>query len=243
MSNASLNNVTRDAIMQIYLAQGVKAADTKVLELLQQCESWKGITEERGTIKGELAEIVLEYHLLWWIKHASALTCVKSLCVKSKTSEATAEVDILAATPFKVYLFECKSFKGKKTLTRECFLQGAKSSKDVYEQSCYHLKIFEEHLGSCRPQIKQRSSGAPYQFVLFELSSNDLDDQREEKWKKAIPALTLHTLDDWLLSEFSKAAYVQWDYQRLIATLKQLNTTSEKMFDYHMHKIKNRRLR
>lgn len=243
MSNASLNNVTRDAVMQIYLAKGIHAADKKVMELLKQCESWKGNTEERGAIKGELAEIALEYHLLWWTKYASTLTCVKSLCVKSKTSEATAEVDILAATPFKVYLFECKSFKGKKTLTKECFLQGASSSKDVYEQSCYHLKIFEEHLGSCRPPIRQRTGAAPYQFILFELSSDDLDDQREEKWKKAIPSLTLRTIDDWFLSEFAKAAYVQWDYERLVATLKQLNTTSEKMFDYHMHKIKNRRLK
>lgn len=241
MSSAALNSVTRSAIMQIYETKGKDAADAKVMDLLQQCESWKHNQRERGTIKGELSEIALEYHLLWWLSHVDLLTCIKSLCVKSKTSNATAEVDILLANPFKVYLFECKSFKGKKTLTKECFLQGESSSKDVYEQSRYHLKVLEEHLGCCRPPQRREIKAPPYQLVLFELSSDDIEDKREEKWKKAIPALSLATLDTWLMQEFSKAAYVQWNYEQLIAKLKQLDATSENMFKFHMQKIINRK--
>lgn len=240
MSNATLNNRTRDALMQIFQTQGLVAADEKVRELLKQCESWKDRQHERGIIKGELSEIALEYHLLWWMQHVPNLTCVKSLCIKSANSKATAEIDILLASPYKIYLFECKSFKGDKVLTKECFLKGASSSKDVYEQSRYHLRLLDENIGYCRPPLPTHVKTAPYQLVLFELSSNSLEDRRETKWQKAIPALSLSTLDAWLLNEFSRTTISQWDYPKLVAALKKLNSTSEKMFDFHMKKIYKR---
>ena len=241
MSSDTLNTVTRNAVMDVFHRKGKFAADEKVRELLRQCESWKDRQQERSTIKGELSEVALEYHLLWWLSQVSPLTCIKSLCMKSKTSDSTAEIDILLASPFKIYLFECKSFKGEKTVTQECFLQGSSSSKDVYKQSKHHLRILEEHISCCRPVLREPIKIAPYQLVLFELSSNDLDDQRSDKWKKAIPALTLDTLDEWLLTEFSKNYCTQWDYEKLVPILKYLDSISEQTFKFHMAKILSRR--
>lgn len=235
-----LNEITRNAVMSIYFNKGIKAADNKVKELLQQCESTNlSSARDRGTIKGELAEIFLEYHLLWWMQHAQCLTCVKGLCMKSVNSNATAEIDILLASPCKLYLFECKSFSGKKTLSKECFLKGRSSEKDVYEQSRYHLKILNEHIGICH--YAGTYIEKPYKLILFELSSDDIDDTRTKHWRKNIPLLTMNTLDTWLANELQHTAEVQWDYNKLVKTLAALDNTSSDMFKYHMSKIIKRR--
>lgn len=231
-----LNDITRNAVMSLYFSRGIKVADAKVKELLQQCESSAlSSARDRGTIKGELAEIFLEYHLLWWMQHAHCLTCIKSLCMKSINSTATAEIDILLASPCKLYLFECKSFGGKKTLSKECFLKGSSSEKDVYDQSRYHLKILNEHIGFCHYAGKYKEK--PYKLILFELSSNDIDDTRSEHWKKNIPLLTMNTLDIWLAKELQHTAEVQWDYEKLLDTLTALDSKSSDMFKFHMSKI------
>jgi hypothetical protein len=236
---SDLKEITRTAVLKIYREKGIKAADAKIMDLLVQCETWKDNTVDRGTIKGELSEIYLECHLMWWMQHTSNMLMLKSLCIKSKTSNATAEIDILAATPSKIYLFECKSFKGPKTLTKECFLQGGASSKDVYEQSKYHLELLEQHLAECRFTLKPKT--APYKLILFELSSDEIDDQREDKWKKWLPLLTPNNFDSWFAKEFSSIYPVLWSYDRLRTQLAVLNSTSEAMFKFHMKKINSRK--
>lgn len=235
---SDLNEITRSAVMDVYRKRGLAAADKKVMELLNQCEHWKNNTRERSTIKGELSEIALEYHLLWWMQHSKYMTCVKSLCVKSQKSKATAEIDILLATPCKVYLFECKSFKGEKVLSGECYLKGKSSEKDVYEQSKYHLEILDQHLAECR--FVPRPQKPPYQLLLFELSSDGIDDQREAKWKRGIPLLTIDTIDAWFRQEFNATQQVIWNFDSLYRKLEQLNKSSERMFKFHMKKIAER---
>lgn len=239
MSNADINNITRDAVLKIFHEKGLKAADNKVRELLLQCEQWRDNVEQRGAIKGELSEIGLECHLLWWMQQVPFLTCCKSLCIKSKESNATAEVDILLLTPYRIYLFECKSFKGHKTLTKECYLKGKSSEKDVYEQSKYHLKILDEHLAACRTSFRTKVS--PYKLALFELSSDDIEDTRTDKWKHTIPALTLDSFDKWMYKELTTPGQVQWDYNRTYDTLCRLDSKSVQMFKYHMQKINKRK--
>lgn len=236
----SLNDITRQAVLHLYETKGIRAADDKVKSLLLQCETkGQNSARDRGTIKGELAEIYLEYHLLWWMSHAKNLTCVKGLCMKSEESNATAEIDVLLASPCKIYLFECKSFSGSKTLSKECFLKGGSSEKDVYDQSKYHLKILNEHLADCHYPGTFKTK--PYKLILFELSSNNTDDQRSEHWKQTIPLLTMNNLDEWLAAELQKQAEVQWNYEKLKTILADLDKRSKAMFKFHMKKIMNRR--
>lgn len=230
---------TREAILKIYDTKGIKAADTKVSDLLIQCETWKGNTEERGKIKGELSEIYLEYHLLWWMQHVHYMTLAKGICVRSLTSKATAEIDILVATPCKVYLFECKSFKGKKTLTDKCFLQGESSSKDVYDQSKYHVEILDPLICDCR--FVKRSSATPYKILLFELSTDDIVDNREAVWKQNVPLLTPKNFDQWFATEFSKEQKTLWNYDSLKKRLADLEKQSADNFRFHMSKIMTRK--
>ena len=234
-----LKALTRKAVLNIYQTKGLHAADAKISDLLVQCETWKDNVKDRGTIKGELSEIYLEYHLRWWMQYMKHMIVVKGLCIKSLVSKATAEIDILAGTPNKVYLFECKSFKGSKTVTKECYLQGESSSKDVYEQSKYHLELLDQHIADCR--FVRTSKTPPYKLILFELSTDEANDQREDKWKKAIPLLTPVNFDKWFLQEFSREQNVLWDYDSLKTKLAVLDAGSKDMFKFHMKKINSRK--
>lgn len=234
-----LTETTRNAILTLYEHKGIDAADKKIKELLRQCESGNASVGDRSTIKGELSEMALECHLRYWTDRIKYLAVVKGLCIKSTISSATAEIDVLLASPCRVYLFECKSFKGKKTLTKECYLAGSSSSKDVFYQSKYHLQILEQHLADYHYPTESKIS--PYQLLLFELSSDSVDDQRDSKWKRNIPLLTLDTIDAWLLEEFQSNTLVQWDFIRLSKKLCDLNLTSKQMFKFHMAKITHRK--
>lgn len=236
-----LNQMTRKAVFDVFEHSGIEAADAKIKDLLIQCEQGSSAVSvrDRSTIKGELSEISLECHILFWMQHIKQLIAAKGLCMKSMVSNATAEIDMLLATPCRVYLFECKSFKGKKTLSKECFLQGTSSSKDVYEQSRYHLKVLEQHISEFR--IPSQSKLSPYQLILFELSSDGIIDTREEKWKKNIPVLTADTFDAWLVNEFRQTTEVRWDLVGLSKKLRELDSKSAQMFKYHMTKIMNRK--
>lgn len=225
--------------MNLLYTKGIDRVDSKIKDLLLQCENGSAAVRDRSTIKGELSEIALECHLLYWVERLEHLVTVKSLCIKSQTSNATAEIDILLASPCRVYLFECKSFKGKKTLSKECFLQGGSSSKDVYEQSRYHLQILEQHISQYR--YPSNSKVSPYQLILFELSSDEIKDVREDKWQKNIPLLTMNSLDSWLLHELKCQHEVRWDISGLTRKLKELDESSAKMFKFHMAKITHRK--
>lgn len=234
-----LTNVTRDAFMRLYKSRGIDTVDAKIKSILKDCETGTADVRDRGTIKGELSEVALECHLLYWMERLNYILTVKGLCIKAVDSRATAEIDILMATPCRVYLFECKSFKGKKTLTQECYLKGRSSEKDVYDQSKYHLQVLEPYIGKYRYPSSSKIS--PYQLILFELSTDDIDDKREEKWKRNIPLLTIDTIDAWLLNEFNKRTEVRWDLQGLANELQELNSSSEETFKFHMAKIMNRK--
>ncbi len=142
------------------------------------------------------------------------------------------------ASPCRIYQFECKSFKGDKVLSKECYLKGKSSEKDVYEQSRYHLRILNEHIGDCHYPGTYKVK--PYKLILFELSTTGISDERTEQWKRTIPLLTMNNLDTWIAEELQRSSEVQWDYGKLLKILADLDSKSEAMFKFHMQKIINR---
>ncbi len=67
------------------------------------------------------------------------------------------------------------------------------------------------------------------------------DDRRDSKWKKNIPLLTIDNFDEWLLKEFSRPTPVQWDFNRVMDKLTELEKSSDRMFKFHMAKIMGRK--
>lgn len=227
---------TRLMLLNLYVKYGLKALDKKAMELIVECENNRQITPSvRGIIKGELAEVVVECHIAELIKTIPNIACVKGLCIRSSWGSTT-EIDLLMCTPCRVYLFECKSFSGRKTISDKCFLKGGSSSKDVFGQSAAHLKVLDEHIRPYMQNIGNKGC-SPYKFLLFEFSSDDCCDCREEKYKEMIPLLTLKNIDAWLAEELSKTQKVNWDYTKVYETLKRLNISSAETFEQHLKRM------
>lgn len=229
----NLKDATRLMCLQYYETRGIKALDNKLLQLITECESPGYTPRQRSDIKGELAEVAVECHIREAQKTAVNLAYLKGLCFA--IGSRTTEIDLLMCTPYCIYLFECKSFSGKKTLTDKCFLKGRSSSKDVYEQSKYHLDMLYKHLF---PYLRNKDkSQPPFKLVLFEFSSDACEDKRTDANKALVPLLTLADLDSWLDKQLHFSSKPSWDFMPVLDKLKDMNSTSGKTFERHMERM------
>lgn len=226
----------RQALLQHYEKYGISAVRPKAEMLIKQCEHEKIDYRQRVELKGELAEVVLECYLAEYSKYITPSVVSKGLCIRNMRNSLTTEMDVTFFTPCRVYMFECKSYSGKKVLTAECTLTNNTTSKDVFGQSKHHMEILNQYIAQYR--VNTRLKGvSPYKLVLFELSSQDCEDQRDDKWKQTIPLITLSTLDEWLQAEFSREMKVNWDVRKMIPMLKRLDMESAALFKKHLKRL------
>ncbi|MEG2262779.1 MAG: NERD domain-containing protein [Clostridia bacterium] len=232
----NLKDSTRRAMLECYKYQGLAAVKPKALEIMRQCESNVADFKTRCDIKGELAEVVLECYLMYVQKTIAPSILSKGLCIRNKNNGNTTEMDVCFFTPIRIYMFECKSYSGKKALTKECTLTNKTTSKDVYGQSLHHMTILNQYLTPYRTNVLDKGQ-SPYRLVLFELSSTECEDKRELKWKKAIPLVTLDNLEQFILNEFSTSAKINWDTPRMLPILQMLDKQSERNFKEHLKRL------
>lgn len=230
---------TRKLILAVYEQYGISAAFEKARAILKQCEDTKYPVAKRSAIKGELAEVVLEVFCAHLQKILPQCIISKGLCIyKQGDKRVTTEMDLVLFTPFCTYMFECKSYSGKKTLTDKCFLK-SRSSKDVYGQSRMHLDILWPYISPYMVKLPKYPAGnPPVQMILFELSSGDIDDQREPRYKELFPCLTLDTLLDWAQKEFGRKRVVLYDLARMEPVLRKLDAESAEVFKKHLARLK-----
>lgn len=227
---------TRDTIMACYSQFGIEQADKQIRKIIQQAEHDKISFDAKSEIKGELAEVALEVYLLEIQKYLRNSMLSKGLCVRDTLSGRTTEMDVTFFTPCKIYMFECKSYAGKKILTKECTLQGAHTT-DVFSQSQHHMEVLNQYLSTFR--INRNVKGcAPYKLVLFELSTTDCEDHREDRWKRIVPLITLDTLWEFLCEEFTAPQKINWDFARMLPIVSQLDRESPELFREHMKRMR-----
>lgn len=229
---------TRDTIMACYLKYGIEQADKQIRTIIQQAEHSKVPVAARSEIKGELAEVALEVYLLEIQKYLKNSILSKGLCIRDTLSGRTTEMDVTLFTPCKIYMFECKSYAGKKILTKECTLKGANTT-DVFSQSQHHMEVLNQYLSTFRIN-RSIKGGAPYKLVLFELSTTDCKDCRDERWKRLVPLVTLDTLWDFLCDEFTTSQKINWDFARMLPIINQLDKESPALFREHMNRMRGK---
>lgn len=227
---------TRTTILECYRLYGIKAVDSQARKLIDQCEHEKISYQLRSEIKGELAEVVLECYLAEIQKHLSVSVISKGLCIRDPNTKRTTEMDVTFFTPCRIYMFECKSYSGRKTITAECTLKNKTVTKNVYEQSVHHMEILNRYLVPFRVNRDRKGAG-PYKLVLFELSTSECDDQRDDIWKSRIPLVTLDNIWEFLVRELSQTVKVNWDIQRMLPLLQQLDAQSAQLFREHMKRL------
>lgn len=211
---------TEQVLEQVYLAQGLQKTVEIARGLLKETEQKVAVQQECALIKGELAELVLFYTLMEMQKYLKVPnSIVKGLYVQDPSTKQVTEIDLAFITAKQIYLFECKSYAGKrKTLTDECKLWVSDNERaNVYEQNKLHTITFNKMYGGYT-----LGGSKPYTMVFFDYSTTPFVDKREKKYQKGIPALTQASLVKWLLDDLNSKSEIKVDVKRMTQSI-QLN--------------------
>lgn len=222
---------------------------------VRYCKDILKVLESRGTLennqlKGELSEVILEQYLKELqkalLQKGIDSTIIKNLGLvhRSETNDVlySSEIDLCLATPYRCYLFEVKSYSGKKTLTKECFLKGV-SEIDIFAQSKMHLDFFEMLFDDCRIKYTLGRKGlkSPYKLMFFECSTEPVIDKREQKWKDSIPYVNTGNIFKWFAQEIDDSQKPQWDLKKLNARFRQLDENRDLIMQYHIKRLQQKK--
>lgn len=215
------------------------------VELVTDMEKRSG--QEYNVLRGELAEVLLEALLRnlcsLFDKFGVRYQLIKNLAMIKRGSNGklySSEIDVCLCTEYRCYLFEVKSYKGKKTLTNECLLHGF-SDMDIYAQSKMHLDFFRECFDDSRLKFVEGRNGIPkpYKLVFFEFSSDGVEDLRDDEWKERIKMLNYKNFHKFFMEELSNKV-VQWDLDKIKINMDKLNNNRDMIMDYHLKRLSKR---
>lgn len=220
----------QSVLWTVYKKKGWEGLYQCSWELMYHCEDNAKFQEYRQ-MKGEIAEVVLDCGLRELQKVIKPSVVLKGLCIPVRSSKnATTEMDLVFVTERKIYLFECKSYKNKPVITGECMLG---DNMDVAGQNKYHLKALHEYIGG----ICKKNRGTPYKLVLFEMSTEGVDDQRTEEMKKRIPVFNSKTFIKGILDDYQNSPEGVWNVKELIEVLEPLADNSGDVFKKHLNRM------
>jgi len=198
MNNTKLKNNTINIIYKLYKTQGIKRALNAANNLLTEIENTDNSVSEKNIIKGELAEITLYIILKEFSKYLKFKTYLcKGLFVKNEDTGQVTEIDIVFATPYRIYLIECKSYSGKKkVIKKECSLyRNGRLIIDVYEQNKLHTLIFNKCYGGLT-----KNKSKPYKMILYDYEFRDL---RSKDNINKMPVVNQDTILNFLINDIN----------------------------------------
>ena len=224
----------QNSLWTVYSKKGWESLYKCAWELMAHCEDNARDMSYRQ-MKGEIAEVVLDCGLRELQKVVKPSTVIKGPCIPVRSSKnGTTEMDLLMVTSKKIYMFECKSYKNKPTVTGKCMLG---DNMDVAAQSEYHLKALHEYIGG----LCNKKAGTPYKLVLFEMSTEGVDDQRTEENKKKIPILNPETFIKSIIYDYVNSPDNVWDVAEVNKVLEPLADGSGDMFKKHLNRMIHKR--
>ena len=199
--------------------------------------------KEYNQLRGELAEVLLEALLQDFCDilesqgiHANLIKNLP-LIKRSNGKLYSSEIDVCLLTEYRCYLFEVKSYKGKKTLTDECLLHGYKDM-NIYTQSKMHLDFFNECFGECRLKYTDRRELiTPFKLVFFEFSHHGVKDLRNNEWKDRVKLLTYENFYNFFIDEYNNWKYPQWNLDKAMKTMIKLDKNRDMIMKYHIERL------
>lgn len=225
-----LKEAIRIKLLEIYENKGLSDTINAGYELMKLCEM-KARDQKYRVLKGEIAEVILECELIELQKKGLNNSIVlKGLCIPFKDSNSTTELDVTLITSKRVYLFECKSYSNKPKVTDVCKLG---SSMDIHAQSVLHLKALNQYLGNCYTNNNEQK---PYKFIFFEMSTQGVEDLREQVNKERIPVVNPLTMIETVYNDYKILEDI-WDTKKAYQILKPLSDNSDETFKRHMARI------
>lgn len=234
MAEVMVKDRIQSVLWTIYQRKGYEEMVKCSWELMAQCEA-KASDMAYRQMKGEVAEVVLDFGLRELQKFIKPSAVLKGLCIKLRSNlRSTTEMDILFVTSKRIYMFECKSYKNRPKVTEECKLG---SDMDVAGQSKYHLKALHEYIG----KLCDKSKGTPYKFVLFEMSIEGVNDCRTEENKKRIPIYNPNNFIKEIINDYNNASDGVWDVKEVVRVLEPLAEKSNDVFKIHLNRMMHKK--
>lgn len=196
-------------------------------------------------IRGELCETVLVIMLEDFIKKnhldRAGWFLSKGLILKdldNPTSDYLTELDITLFTPKKIYMFECKSYKGLKMADKELTLytkskNGWSKKFDVYDQHTKHFLALYKYLEPFREKVNTKYK--PYKIIAFDFSDGEILDKREDKYKELFPIKNENNLYS-IFNTYNNEP-VQWDISYVRKVVEKLEENKEVLTREHLEYV------
>lgn len=199
-----------------------------------------GVKDFATTVRGELSEIFLEVCIRDFVAKHKNTFYVKGLCIERKDGKpGFTELDLTLFTSKRIFLFECKSYSGKKRLIDEGTMVTERFAPfDVFKQNRMHLDNFRKHIDSAR--LKDLTAGKPYSISMFSFNNEDILDLRTEEWKLKFPLNLETTIQDWLEENANPSIEDLWDIKKVYSIVSVLEKSSEANFKKHLEISKAR---
>ncbi len=189
-------------------------------------------------LHGEICETVLELIVSEFVRQGNlsekGWSYWKGLILKDRTnpkSKFLTEIDFTVFSPKCVYIFECKSYAGNKTLTGEGLLTREDGKQyDVFKQSSLHLEALYPWLeGFTLP-----GKTPVIQMCMFNFSRGVLADRRTKSKQLQMPCLEVATTIEYL----SKPGEAVWNTKLLSAVGEKLDKFSKTKSQEHLKYVK-----
>lgn len=229
--------LTHKKLMEIFEKRGTRAALTAAEGLLHSKEYSKDLAFKRE-LNGELCETVLEILLKsYYCRNLSAAKewhFVKSFVLSERGKspyDFLTEIDLALFTPACIFLFECKSYSGEKTLIDDGKLyRNGKFACDVFSQSLLHKRTLEPWVNDFVV-----SGRTPLiQMCMFEYSNGPLTDKRGRAARIEMPCLNAAQVIDYVKG-FTETV---WNMAVLKKALGVLEVSSDNFRSAHLNYVK-----
>ena len=202
MITISYKDNTNEVLLEYYKENGFQKT-VAVAKSMYNVNLKNTVKNFKTDMNGEVCETVLEIGILEFMKRypqaCKDWVLKKGLIVRDINDPNNGfftEIDLVLATPQMIYLFECKSYTGKKILTNECTIKTPKRTFDVYKQNFLHAKTF---LAQFTPYRCNKSSKVfPIQLALFSLAKGEIVDKRTDINKTLMPLIEIENLFSFL---------------------------------------------
>lgn len=232
----SLKTKTREVILDYSKSHSLE--ETLALsKALLDTSLHKGRNKDMSTVGivfGEIGESVLEVMLSHYIKSRNLKDWFysPSLVIKdidTLNSEFLTEIDMVLVSPYKIYLFEAKTYSGMKTIVGSGKIIREKGKDfDVGSQQKLHVRVFDSTFSPFRRKLASPLHG--YSLPLFDFSTFSFEDQRSDSWKELMPILTPDNLFDFLDKQQTK--HIIWNVEKV---RKVVGLIEKKNIQYDLH--------
>lgn len=240
----SYKSKTNEVLLQLYREKGIGHV-LQVGRAMLDSNLHKSDKHFLSHTHGEICESILECLVIDYITKFNLQKYgwfySKGLILKDVNNAESGyftELDLTVFCPQRIFAFECKSYAGPKRITDKCTIRKKKgSSFDVFNQHSKHFMVLADQLKPFRIYNENNALSNPYQLILFDFSTGETIDERNNKDKLIMPCLNETNVLNIFKTIYNKP--ITWDIERVRNAIRIIEKHSEENRIKHLNYVKN----